>query len=116
MNNDDFVAYVKKNWPGTYAVACHDLERMKNEGDEGRNDVEQPAHDMNVSPICLGAVFDDVRRNAAFLMELFGYHNNEDGERHADYKPFDCMMGITYALNALNNDLEALASLHSVDD
>lgn len=113
MNNDEFVAYLKDKWPYTYNAARRCFEEREN---ESNNDAEQPADDMNVSPICLGAVFEDVRSKADFLMELFGYHTNEDGERHADYKPFDCMMGITYALNALNNDLEALASLHSVDD
>lgn len=116
MNNDEFVAYVSEHLPNIYAIASREFERMKKESDEGRNDAESPADDMNVSPICLGAVFEDIRSKAAFMMELFGYHTNEDGERHSDYKPLDCMMGLAFALSALNNDLEALVSLHSVDD
>lgn len=116
MNNDEFVAYVKEHWPSTYAIASQEFERMKKESDEGRNDAESPADDMNVSPICLGAVFDDIRSKAAFMMELFCYHTNEDGERHSDYKPLDCMMGLAFALSALNNDFEALATLHNLDD
>lgn len=113
MNNDEFVAYLKDKWPYTYKAARHCFEESEN---ESNSDAEKTTDDMNVSPICLGAVFDDVRSKAAFMMELFGYHTDEDGERHSDYKPLDCVMGLAFALSALNNDFEALASLHSVDD